>query len=153
MRIRAFLLAAAFAAMPFHLPTVTLAHETKIGNLRIEHAWSRPSPMAANVAAGFMKIVNTGSEDDRLVSATSDIAGTVQLHEMKMEGDVMKMSEVEGGIPIPAGQTVELKPGSLHIMFMGVKKQPEAGAYFNGTLTFEKAGTVEVEYEVQQMGQ
>ena len=101
----------------------------------------------ANVSAGFMKISNNGTTDDRLVKATSDIAPVVQLHDMKMDGEVMKMFEVEGGIPLPAGQTVELKPKSLHIMFMKVAKQPGAGTSFRGTLTFEKAGTVEVEVE------
>lgn len=124
------------------------AHEIKIGNLVISHPWSRQSPMGADVSAGFMKITNTGAEDDTLVSATADIAPMVQLHDMKMEGDVMKMFEVEGGIAIPAGKTVELKPKSLHIMFMKVAKQPVVNTMFKGTLTFEKAGKVDVEYEV-----
>ena len=104
--------------------------------------------MASDVAAGFMKITNTGTADDRLVSATATITGTVQLHDMKMEGDVMKMFEIPGGIVIPAGQTVELKPKSLHVMFMDLKRAPVEGEAFKGTLTFEKAGTVEIDYEV-----
>ncbi|MCB1378417.1 MAG: copper chaperone PCu(A)C [Alphaproteobacteria bacterium] len=124
------------------------AQEIHTGSLTIDHPWSRQSPMAANVAAGFMKITNAGTEDDTLVKATASISGNVQLHDMKMENDVMKMFEVEGGIVIPAGQTVELKPRSLHIMFMDVTAQPKEGETFTGTLVFEKAGVVTVDFEV-----
>lgn len=128
------------------------AHEVKLGNLVIHHPWSRQSPMAADVAAGFMTITNTGTEDDRLVKATSDISATAQIHDMKMVGDVMKMEELPDGIVIPAGGSVKLKPKSLHIMFMGLKQQVLAGEEFSGTLTFEKAGTVKVDYEVAAPG-
>ena len=128
------------------------AHDTRIGNLVIDHAWSRQSPMAADVAAGFMTITNTGREDDKLVKATSEITGTVQLQDMQMDGDVMKMVELTEGIVIPAGQTVELKPRALHVMFMEVKSPPREGDVFKGTLTFEKAGTAEIEYEVEAPG-
>ncbi|MFN4144145.1 copper chaperone PCu(A)C [Aestuariivirga sp.] len=142
----ALTLASVFAA------TAGEAHEVKAGDLVIGHPWSRQSPMAANVAAGFLVITNTGMEDDRLVKATAEISPTVQLHDMKMEGDVMKMVEIPEGIPIPAGATVELKPRSLHIMFMDLAAPPQQGQLFKGTLTFEKAGTVEVEFEVLAPG-
>lgn len=128
------------------------AHEIKAGALVIQHPWSRQSPMHADVAAGFMTIVNTGSADDRLVSATAEISPTVQIHDMKMMGDVMKMVEIPEGIAIPAGATVELKPRSLHLMFLGVTRTPSEGEEFKGTLTFEKAGTVEVDFEVAAPG-
>ena len=128
------------------------AHEVKIGNIVIHHPWSRQSPMSASVAAGFMTITNTGTTDDRLVKATSEISPMVQIHDMKMEGDVMKMVELPDGLAIPAGATVKLKPKSLHIMFMDVKQQPSEGTSFTGTLTFEKAGTVTVDYEVAAPG-
>ena len=124
------------------------AHEVKVGDLVIGHPWARQSPMGADVAAGFMTITNTGTEEDRLVKATASITPTVQLHEMKMEGDVMKMAEIPGGIVIPPGATVELKPKSLHVMYMGLKAPVKEGEVIAGTLTFEKAGTADVEYEV-----
>jgi copper(I)-binding protein len=124
------------------------AHEIKLGTLEIIHPWARQSPMAADVTAGFMVIRNTGTEDDKLIKVTAEIAEVVQIHDMKMDNDVMKMFEIEGGLVIPAGQTVELKPKSKHIMFMKVKSQPVVDTMFKGTLTFEKAGTVEIEYEV-----
>ena len=128
------------------------AHEVKIGDLVIHHPWSRQSPMSASVAAGFLTITNNGQQDDRLVKASSDISPVVQIHDMTMEGDVMKMVELPDGLVIPAGATVKLKPKSLHIMFMDVKQQPGEGTSFTGTLTFEKAGTVTIDYEVAAPG-
>lgn len=125
------------------------AHEAKIGNLVIGHPWSREVPSAAKVAAGFLTITNTGSEDDRLLKATASISSNVQIHDMKMEGDVMKMMELTDGVAIPAGQTVELKPRSLHVMFMDITSTPKKGDMIRGTLVFEKAGTVEVEFAVE----
>ena len=124
------------------------AHEIKAGSLVISHPWSRQSPMAADVAAGFLVLTNEGKEADRLIKVETPISAVAQLHDMKMEGDVMKMAELPDGIAIPAGATVELKPKSLHIMFMGLKSQPAEGESFPAMLTFEKAGKVEVEFEV-----
>jgi copper(I)-binding protein len=138
----AFLLASA-------LTGVAAAHEIKFGDLVISHPWARQSPASAKVAAGFLTITNNGTADDRLVKATAEITPVVQLHDMKMVGEVMKMVELPEGIPIPAGTTIALKPKSLHIMFMDVETQPSAGDIFKGSLTFEKAGTVEVEFEVK----
>jgi len=124
------------------------AHEIKAGTLVISHPWSRQSPMAADVAAGFMTITNQGQVADRLVKVETPISAVAQLHDMKMEGDVMKMAELPDGITLPPGATVELKPRALHIMFMGLTSQPVEGESFEATLTFEKAGRVEVEFEV-----
>lgn len=146
--MRTLLFAATLSiATPVFAATVE-AHETKAGNIMIEHAWAKPSPMVSKAAAGYMKIINTGSEDDRLVKATSVITGNVELHDMKMDGEIMKMIELTEGIVIPAGQTVVLKPKSLHVMFQEVENLPAEGAYFKGTLVFEKAGSIEVEFEV-----
>jgi copper(I)-binding protein len=125
------------------------AQETRIGNITIDNAWSRQPPMASDVAAGFVTITNTGEEDDRLVKATASITGNVQLHNMKMVGDVMKMVELPEGIVIPAGQIVVLKPRSLHVMFVDLTIPPKQGDIITGTLVFEKAGTAEIAYEVK----
>jgi copper(I)-binding protein len=127
------------------------AHEIKAGDLVIDHPWARQSPKGAQVAAGYMTIINNGKQDDRLIKATAEISATAQIHDMKMEGDVMKMTEMAEGIVIPAGGSVVLKPKSLHIMFLGLKTPVEEGQVFAGTLTFEKAGTVDIEYEVSGM--
>ena len=103
---------------------------------------------SAQVAGGFLAIVNHGKTDDRLIRATATISDNVQIHEMTMDNGVMKMNELKDGLVIPAGGTVELKPGSFHIMFMDLKERPVEGTAFEGTLTFEKAGTVDIVYEV-----
>ncbi len=129
--------------------TVGNAHQVTFGNLLIMHPWSRETTANATVAAGFMSITNNGAEDDRLVAATAAISDTVQLHNMTMNGDVMEMVELKDGIVIPAGKTVELKPKSLHVMFLNIKSHPKLGDEFKGTLTFEKAGTVDVDFEIE----
>jgi len=125
------------------------AHEVKIGDLEIIHPWSRQPLPTAKVGAGFFVIANEGKTEDRLIKATATISDNVQIHEMAMEDGVMKMKELVDGLVIPAGETIELKPGSFHIMFMDLKKRPIEGTAFEGTLTFEKAGTVNVTYEVE----
>lgn len=136
------------AALLSLAPVSAFAHDYKAGTLEIQHPNSRAMLPGAPVGGGFLTIVNTGSEPDRLVSATSPAAGEVQLHEMAMENDVMKMRHLENGIEIPAGATVELKPGGLHVMFMKVKEPFKEGAKVPATLVFEKAGSVDVEFHV-----
>jgi periplasmic copper chaperone A len=148
----AFALALTFAAMLASPWAGAHDTEVKLGNLVITGAWSRQSPMAADVAAGFLTIANQGQEDDRLIKAETSISTMTQLHDMKMEGDVMKMFELPEGIPVSAGGTVELKPKSLHLMFMGLAKPPVEGEHFTATLTFEKAGSVDVTFDVKAPG-
>lgn len=124
------------------------AQDFTIGKIVIEQPWARQSPAAADAMAGFLVIKN-GGEADRLVSAGAEITPKVALHDMKMVGEVMKMVEIKDGIAVPAGAVVELKPKSLHVMFEALKAKPKQGDTFKGTLTFEKAGTVTVEYEVK----
>jgi copper(I)-binding protein len=118
------------------------------GSLEISGTASRAMTPGAEVAGGFMTITNRGSEADRLVKVSTELAGMVQLHEMKMENDVMKMAEIPGGIEIPAGGTVVLKRGGLHVMFMKVKTPFKEGDHVKAVLTFEKAGDVPVEFDV-----
>ncbi|WP_439154299.1 copper chaperone PCu(A)C [Yoonia sp.] len=96
------------------------------------------------VAGGFVTIANTGDTDDRLVAASSDIANVMQIHTMAMDGDVMVMRELTDGLPVPAGETVALQPGGLHIMFMQLNGPLVAGETVPVTLTFENAGDVAV---------
>ena len=128
------------------------AQEFKAGPLEIDQPWSRATPKGAKVAAGYLTIKNTGTEPDRLVGVTSPAAGKSEIHEMSMEKGVMKMRPVPGGVEIKPGETVELKPGSYHIMFVGLKKPLSPGEHVKGTFTFEKAGTVSVEFDVRAMG-
>jgi periplasmic copper chaperone A len=148
MRPIAFVFAAAFALVlnPAH------AGDYKAGSLDISDPWSRATPKGASVAAGYMTIKNTGSSPDRLIEGSSDVASRFELHEMKMEDGVAKMRPVKGGLEIKPGETIELKPGSFHVMFVGLKKPLSAGDHVKATLVFEKAGTVSVDYDVRAMG-
>jgi len=138
----ALLFAGAHAAM---------AHEFKAGDLEIGHPWSRAVPVGATVAGGYLTVTNHGASPDRLLSVASDISAKAELHEMAVKDGVMTMRPIEGGLEIPAGGSVELKPGSYHLMFMGLKELPKQGEKFPATLTFEKAGTVKVEFAVEAM--
>ncbi len=141
----ALLLSIAFALLAH-------AHEYKTSSLRIEHPWSRETPRGAVVAGGYAKIENSGATSDRLIGASSEVSGRTELHEMATEGGIMKMRALPNGIEIPAGGKVELAPGGLHIMFFELKAPLEQGKHFKGTLIFEKAGTVPVEFAVEGMG-
>ena len=145
---------AVFALMLlFALSRPLWAHEFKLGDLEIEHPWSRETPDGAKVATGYLVVNNHGTSADRLVSITSPVAGKAEVHEMAVNSEgVMTMRPVEGGIEIPTGGEVALKPGAFHIMFMDLKQPPKAGVKFPGTLTFEKAGTVDVEFAVEAKG-
>lgn len=119
-----------------------------IGDLEITGAFSRATLPNAPVGAGYLVITNKGTSDDTLVSASSRVAGSTQIHQMKMDGDVMKMSELGAGLVIPAGQSVTLAPGGFHIMFMQLKERLVEGTLVPLTLTFATAGTVDVELAV-----
>jgi len=124
------------------------AHEIKIGKLVIHHPWIRMA-IGSAPAAAYTTIDNTGSEDDTLIKVTVEGVPSVQIHEMKMEGETMKMGELKDGLVIPAGKSVELKPKTLHIMLMGMKAAFKVGGKVLGTMTFAKAGTVNVDFEVR----
>lgn len=131
------------------MASAALAHGYQAGRLAIQHPWSRETAPGQAVGGGFMTITNKGASEDRLVSGTSPVAAEVQLHTMTMDGGVMRMRQVEGGIAVPAKGALELKPGSYHIMFMGLKRQLRQGERFPVTLRFQRAGSVTVQFAVQ----
>ena len=100
-------LLAAWAALPAHAEDVT------VGSLKISAPWARATPKGASVGGGYMKITNTGTAPDRLIGGSTDVASSFEVHEMKMEGGVMKMRPVAGGIEIKPGQTVDARPERL----------------------------------------
>ena len=126
-----------------------LGHDTALGPLELNAPFTRATLPNAPVAGGFLTIVNTGPQDDRLVSASSEIAAETQIHEMAMQGDVMKMRQLADGLAIPAGATVALEPGGYHIMFMGLKQALKEGDTVPVVLTFEKAGTITIGLHVE----
>ena len=134
------------------IATSAYAHEYKLGALEIKHPWTRATPKTAPVAGGYLKIINTGTAPDRLTGGSVEVAQKFEVHQMSMDGGVMKMREVKEGLEIPPGATVELKPGSYHIMMMNLSHPLAKGDRVKGSLTFEKAGKVDVEFVVDAMG-
>ena len=130
---------------------VAQANDVKAGTIAIGHPYARATVPGQPVGGGYLKLDNKGAAD-RLLSASAGVAGSVELHSMSMEGDVMRMRQVDS-IALPAGKTVELKPGGLHIMFMGLKAPLKAGDSFPMKLKFEKAGEVTVQVKVEAPGQ
>lgn len=114
----------------------------------IHEAWLRQPPPSAEVSAGYLLIRNPGSEADRLVSVETDAAERVEIHEMKEVDGIMRMREIEGGLEIPAGGEVALRPGGYHLMLMGAGGL-EAGQQVDAVLVFERAGRVPVTFEVR----
>ncbi|MFC0809021.1 copper chaperone PCu(A)C [Ensifer sp. P24N7] len=136
------------------LPVSANAHDFKAGTIEIKHPWSKVAPPVAPVLGGYVTIVNTGAEPDRLLGGSATIAERFEIHESKTENGVAKMRPLKDGLVIGPGETVKLEPdGSAHIMFVKPSKRPAAGEKFAGTLVFEKAGVVDVEFAVQPMGE
>ena len=128
------------------------AGDYKAGSIEIKNPWTRATPQGAAVAAGYVVLVNRGNAGDRLVGASFAGASSVELHTMSLEDGVMRMRPVTGGVEIKAGETVELKPNGLHMMFLGIKQRLEQGQRVKATLVFQSAGTAEVEFAVEGMG-
>lgn len=145
-------IAAVAAALALLAVGPATAHEFKSGPIEVVHPWARATPPAAKVGGGYAEIRNDGAEPDRLVSATAEVAGRVEIHQMGMKDGVMTMRPVEDGVPVPANGSAALAPGGFHLMMMELKRPLKAGESFAGTLTFEKAGTIAVTFEVAPIG-
>ena len=129
-----------------------IAGDYSVGTIQIGNPWTRATPKGASVAGGYMTISNKGSAPDRLVGGSAAVAAQFQVHNMTMEQGVARMRPMGAGLEIKPGETVELKPGSFHVMLMGLKQPLEKGQKIKGTLEFEKAGKVEIEYTVEALG-
>ena len=134
-------------SLKFPAPFVTIAaaaDAVKVGDLTLTGGWLRAMLPGQPAGGGFVTIANGGSAPDRMIGVSTTAAGKSEMHMMEIKNDVMVMRPVDGGIEIPAGQTVELKPGGLHLMFMQVKEPFKEGTTVAVTLEFEKAGKVEL---------
>lgn len=147
-----FSLCLALAMTIIVLQSPVLAHGVEIGSLKIGHPWTRATPKGADVAGGFMTINNTGTTDDRLISISVSGVKRAEIHEMSMDNGMMKMRPLSNGLALPAGKKIELKPGSYHVMLIGLSDPFIEGDYIKATLSFEKAGTVEIEFVVEAQG-
>jgi len=128
------------------------AADYKLGSLEIDQPWTRATPPTAKAGGGFVTITNQGTTPDRLIAVRSAASDKVEIHEMKMDGNVMRMRELDKGVEIPPGATVTLKPGGYHIMFMELKAPFAKDAKVPVTLVFERAGSIDVPFTVQAMG-
>jgi copper(I)-binding protein len=133
------------------LSSQAYAQAVKVDAVSVSDAYTRATAPGQQVAGGFLKIQNKGNAPDQLIAASSSAAGEVQLHEMAMEGNVMKMRQVKD-IAIPANGAVELKPGGYHLMFLNLKGPFVAGETIPVKLKFAKAGDVEVKFPVNTAG-
>lgn len=138
---------AAFAAFII-FATPSIAHDFRAGNIKVGHPWSRPTPPAAKVAGGYVKLTNTGSEPDRLISVTSPIADRAEIHRSVIENGVVSMRPLEG-VTVEPGDTVDFEVERLHFMFIEPDRPLRDGDRFPVTLVFEKAGSIDVEFMVQ----
>lgn len=132
-------------------PLPSRAHEYHAGALYIDHPHARPTPPGGRAGAAYFSVANKGGLQDRLLRASSPRAATVELHSMNMDGNVMRMRPVPA-VAVPAGATVKLEPGGLHVMLTGLKQPLKTGERFPLTLVFEKAGSVTVEIVVEEAG-
>jgi len=112
----------------------------------VQAPWARPTVQGQTVGGGYFRI-DGGATNDRLLGVSSDIAQSVELHTMRMDGDVMRMRQLNS-VEVPARQTVEFKPGGMHVMLIGLKTPLKVGNSFPMTLRFEKAGSVSVDVRV-----
>ncbi|AEX99788.1 hypothetical protein GU3_00160 [Oceanimonas sp. GK1] len=138
----------AIASLLLLSATGALAHDYEQGGLHIDHPWSRPAPPMAVNGSAYLVINNHGQAGDVLLGAESPVAERVEIHTHVMDGDMMKMRQLET-LPVPAGESVTLAPGGHHLMLMGLKQAPKEGERFPLTLNFEQAGEVAVEISVE----
>jgi len=137
-------------ALALVAPTA-IAHDYSQGPVQVDHPWSRPTPPGTPMGVGYMSISNSGSDDITLVAAATPRAGNVSIHETSMHEGVMRMSPVKGGLLIPAGTTIELKPHSFHLMLEKLKSPLREGESIPLTLSFEGAGEMKVELMVESL--
>jgi hypothetical protein len=129
-----------------------MADSVMHGELHLSGFWTRAMLPGQKVGGGYLVIANNGSGDDRLVAVSTPLTDRAEIHEMTMVDDIMKMRPLTEGLAIPAGETVALKPGGMHLMFMAVGKPFQEGDMVPVTVTFEKAGDVNLMLPVMAAG-
>ncbi len=150
MRLASLLTAATLALLA--LAPLAQAQQPAPATMEIARAWSRATPAAAPVGAGYLALTNRGAQADRLIGGSTEVATRIEIHEMRMDDGVMKMRELPDGLEVKPGVTVELKPGGYHLMLMGLKRGLREGERFKAQLTFASGGKAEVEFMVQGLG-
>jgi periplasmic copper chaperone A len=119
------------------------------GDIKVDSAWVRESPIGGDSGGGYMRIVNTGKEADRLLGAESPVAKSIVLKQMTYVGDTLQTRELPNGIEIGPGQSVLMRWEAYHLLFVGLKEPFKRDGAFEASLNFEKAGQVTVRFEVR----
>jgi copper(I)-binding protein len=142
-------IAAAFVVL---MTSVALPAEYTVGPLEIKTPWTRETPKGATIGGGYVEIKNNGTVADRLISGSVSVAKAFEIHQTTMDNGVAKMRQITTGVEIGPGQTFKFEPGSSHLMFVNLTGPLHAGEKVHGTLQFEHAGTIEIDYAVLGMG-
>lgn len=142
----------ALTALGLGLAAGSGAAKTETGSITVENAWARATPKGAKVAAGYLTIKNDSDAPDRLISARADFAETAEIHQTKMVDGVAQMRPVTDGVSIPAKDKVMFEPNGYHLMFMELAGPLSEGETVRGELTFERAGSVAVTFQVKAIG-
>jgi len=133
------------------LAPTAFAADYQSGDVKIENPWSRPTPPGTPMGVGYMSITNNGDSDITLVAAETPRAGHISIHETSMKDGVMRMQPVKGGLVVPAGETVELKPHSYHLMLEKLTQPLAEGENIPVTLDFEGAEDMAIELTVRPL--
>jgi copper(I)-binding protein len=128
------------------------AADYDLGPIHISQPWARATMKGGSSGAAYMTITNNGKTADRVTCVSSDASAQCQIHTVTMDNGVMTMRPVEGGLEIKPGETVTLKPRSLHMMLVDLKHQLEPGQTVKATLKFDNAGSVDVDFPVLAFG-
>jgi hypothetical protein len=132
--------------------TAAFARDYDAGSLHISNPWVRATPPDAPTAAGYLTITNHGATPEHLLGGTAPGIGPIEIHEMSMTGQIMRMRPIPDGLAVGPGQTVVLTPGGdRHLMLIGPKHALKVGEQIPATLRFEKVGPVKVVFAVQDM--
>jgi copper(I)-binding protein len=140
------------AAILILTTSVALPADYTLGPLEIRTPWTRATPKGATIGGGYVEIKNNGTASDKLLSGSVSVASRFQIHSTTIEDGVSKMREVTAGIEIKPGETIKFEPGASHLMFVNLMQPLRQGDAVRGTLMFEHAGTIDIEYVVLGMG-
>jgi len=127
------------------------AHSYKQGDISIGHVWTRATMSGVSTAAIYLPLLNTGKEPDKLLGATSALADKIDIRDEKKENGIASMPKLDA-LTLEPGKPVALRPGGMHLMVFGLKKQLKVGEMFPLTLQFEKAGNANVEAKIEDIG-
>jgi len=130
----------------------SLAHDFSVGPIKIVHPWSRATPPGAKVGGGYLKIENSGTGPDRLLGGTSDVAQRIEVHETAVTEGIARMRLLADGLAVPASGSAELKPGGVHLMLLDLKGPLKQGEKVKARLSFERAGPIDVEFQIDAIG-